>query len=648
MCFALTRNRDNDKRKMGGGGVGDGGWDIDYASSSPSSTVSQAIEKVFRLSPSSCGFTHIHARLLYPNIRERAVQEAEAGNQTYGLNMIYRLLLQRVQADSDVNQNGGRGDLPVGASLSDEKGTLGVDTLLDALARADAVGVRSSPSPNSSSGSRVMMEVLVSRLPARFRPNTLELSDLFAVAVDIDELGDSDTDSDRGGCAAVSVAAGEEGGPAAWAPWNNPLWSETTTWVDDMPTTTKALLRTASLVAKGRRAERLRLGLVLDHHKEGQDAGESESEVVVDPVSSHVLSQLGHQLYLDRLERTTTAATTASVSSETSSKGTEDGSARLLCLTYTHAPRHRSVRAISATWGADCDGYLAFSDVDDPDNGILKIRSEWVSSNESSNGDGESLRKESYDDMWMKSVDIWRIVRSGLMDDYDYFLIGGDDLFVAVGHLRHLLTSTEFPYRQRHERGDPLYIGRRLWANKYTSFASGGAGYVLNSAALRRLIHLITVTTASPTGGGAEGEVRGGGGRWSGPANECFVGLRASMEDVLVAQCLSHAGVALSNPGERGESGERAPSTNDATSAATTQGTEQRSLVGEQIFHPLLPIQAWTRSEGWYVAMAAVSPAGPACCSARSATFQNVTSPRLMRRYYQLFMQAAEKREELL
>lgn len=99
-----------------------------------------------------------------------------------------------------------------------------------------------------------------------------------------------------------------------------------------------------------------------------------------------------------------------------------------------------------------------------------------------------------------------------LLDEYDYFLLGGDDLYVIVENLRRALGSPEL---QRHSQNGtvPLYLGRVIQQNSYLQFQSGGAGYVLNAAAVARLYR----TMFTPA---------------------CLPGISTSMEDLMVGHCL--------------------------------------------------------------------------------------------------------------
>ena len=54
----------------------------------------------------------------------------------------------------------------------------------------------------------------------------------------------------------------------------------------------------------------------------------------------------------------------------------------------------------------------------------------------------EWFEQDSYTRMWTKTQLIFHLIAtSALLDDYDYFLLGGDDLYVLVDNLRAFLAS---------------------------------------------------------------------------------------------------------------------------------------------------------------------------------------------------------------
>ncbi|KAL7533842.1 hypothetical protein ACHAWF_004637 [Thalassiosira exigua] len=193
----------------------------------------------------------------------------------------------------------------------------------------------------------------------------------------------------------------------------------------------------------------------------------------------------------------------------------------VLCLTYATASAHAArIRAARETWAGGCDGYLAFSTRSDPRLSAVKV---------------EHDGPEAYDNMWQKVRSMWKYVGAHYLDDYDWFFVGGDDLFVLPHNLKTYLASLAYK-----DRSDPktreYYVGRRM-KMKY-SFNSGGAGYALSRAALRKFL-------------AGMDDVR-----------NCHARERTSMEDVRMANCLRHLGIGL---------------------------TDTRDAEGRERFHPFSP-----------------------------------------------------------
>jgi glycoprotein-N-acetylgalactosamine 3-beta-galactosyltransferase len=222
--------------------------------------------------------------------------------------------------------------------------------------------------------------------------------------------------------------------------------------------------------------------------------------------------------------------------------------------------------------------------------------------------------QEEYGNIWQKVRSIWKYVHAAYRDEFDWFVIGGDDLFVIASNLRAYLLSDEirfsghrpFPLpnsssdalyvrgREASENGGkPMFLGRRFQIPNGQLFNSGGAGYVLNRAALDLLVS-----------------------RLDNPA--CRPHQHVFAEDVNVAHCLSALPPAILPHDTRDSSG------------------------GER-FHPFTPAlhlswrppkrkSATGMSPDWYENYNAPwgVKTGPDCCAPSSVSFHYVKPAPLM------------------
>jgi len=94
---------------------------------------------------------------------------------------------------------------------------------------------------------------------------------------------------------------------------------------------------------------------------------------------------------------------------------------------------------------------------------------------------------------------MWSYIYDNYYDKYDWFHIGGDDLFLIVENFRYYLESEEI--RTAANGGiylpdgtetmqTPLFLGRRFayQGDLNNIFNSGGSGYTMNKAALKSLV----------------------------------------------------------------------------------------------------------------------------------------------------------------
>lgn len=122
---------------------------------------------------------------------------------------------------------------------------------------------------------------------------------------------------------------------------------------------------------------------------------------------------------------------------------------------------------------------------------------------------------EEYENMWQKSRSIWKFVGTHYLEDFDFFYLGGDDLFAIPQNLKRYLQEI---LEVRHSTADDdFYVGRRFKGRNDTSyFNSGGPGYVLSRGALRKYVNI----------------------GWNHP--NCSTDAVTAAEDVMMAKCMKN------------------------------------------------------------------------------------------------------------
>lgn len=94
---------------------------------------------------------------------------------------------------------------------------------------------------------------------------------------------------------------------------------------------------------------------------------------------------------------------------------------------------------------------------------------------------------------------MWSYIYDYYYEDYDWFHIGGDDLFLIVENLRKYLESEEIRTASNggiflptgdETKQTPLLLGRRFayQGDRNNIFDSGGSGYTMNKAAFKLLV----------------------------------------------------------------------------------------------------------------------------------------------------------------
>jgi len=195
---------------------------------------------------------------------------------------------------------------------------------------------------------------------------------------------------------------------------------------------------------------------------------------------------------------------------EAEAKDSKKPRAKIMCIVYTIEKNHYRIPSIKQTWGPRCDGFIVMSDKTDPVLGTVNVPHEG---------------NEEYNNIWQKIRSVWSYIYDYHYDSYDWFHIGGDDLYLLVENLRLYLESEEIqlaanggevlPDPSKPPSSQyPLFLGRRFKerGNADKIFNSGGSGYTMNKAALKAL-----VVDGFPT---------------------CMPHLKTFAEDVMVAKCL--------------------------------------------------------------------------------------------------------------
>lgn len=207
-------------------------------------------------------------------------------------------------------------------------------------------------------------------------------------------------------------------------------------------------------------------------------------------------------------------------------------SVRLVCVTYTYKDGHSAASEVSRTWGGNCTKHLIFTNSDTPAIAVEGNTEVWNIADRLAGGFG-------YGNIWQRVRYIVQfLVTKGfagggrhdqdgafagsghgkkVVEPYDFFLFGGDDVFVVLENLRkYLLSSDVWPLHS--EQRLPLHLGHLLTTGPPESVAFlSGAGYLLNDVALRLLYQ-----------------------HRDDPA--CHPDEESHMEDVFTSRCLAHLG----------------------------------------------------------------------------------------------------------
>jgi glycoprotein-N-acetylgalactosamine 3-beta-galactosyltransferase len=119
--------------------------------------------------------------------------------------------------------------------------------------------------------------------------------------------------------------------------------------------------------------------------------------------------------------------------------------------------------ALAETYAPRCDGYMVASNWTELSLGAVHL---------------SHRGPEDYSTIWQKVRSMWMYVHKHYLDDFDFFHIGGDHMWVVVENLKYALS---------HENAsEPLYLGAPFIRGTLLKrmFCGGGAGYTLCLKAL--------------------------------------------------------------------------------------------------------------------------------------------------------------------
>ncbi|CAM9142675.1 unnamed protein product, partial [Chrysoparadoxa australica] len=247
---------------------------------------------------------------------------------------------------------------------------------------------------------------------------------------------------------------------------------------------------------------------------------------------------------------------------------------KILCLIYTYHKKHYKVKVIRGTWASRCNGMLVFSDQDDNTIPTHKINHEGA---------------EEYQNIWQKIRAIWKHVHHWYRDDYEWFLVAGDDTYFLMENLRKYLLSKEITAAS--EGLLPMYLGRRMKQDDGIRFNAGGPGYILNRKALAVLIQNMDDARCQPHAS-------------------------VSWEDVQVAKCLALSGVLP---------------------------YDTRDKLGRERFHPFSPGAHFAYRipppgvKDWYPRFSFDLKEGRDCCAPDSISFHYVNVDMMSWLHHQLY-----------
>jgi hypothetical protein len=279
---------------------------------------------------------------------------------------------------------------------------------------------------------------------------------------------------------------------------------------------------------------------------------------------------------------------------------------KILCAVYTYEKNHDRVEGIVGTWGWRCDGFFAASTKTVLPHDSNKLAAGAIV-------DLPHEGKEEYGNMWQKTRSILSYMFDNFLEDYDYFYLAGDVTHLIVENLRRYIEQVEME-TMANATSLPLYMGMRVHYRK-TTFHHGGAGYILNREALRRVVTV----------------------GFDPREKLCDVHARTSAEDRMMGKCCSRLGIpAVDTTDSHGRQRFHAM---DPAFVENFAGVDKETSTNKGSSKPASRVDHWWHTAYEYWAMENKVPgwkAGLDLISEQSLAFHHLTTKTQMKRHHAL------------
>ena len=202
-----------------------------------------------------------------------------------------------------------------------------------------------------------------------------------------------------------------------------------------------------------------------------------EPEIVCAPPGEGFEGFLGY----NNLKRIRSHLDAQRLQSEISRAQDDQSEIKLMCAVYTHEGAVNQTNAIWETWGKRCDGSLFASSISNLTTGHMHMPN-------------YSPVEHEYRGIWQKVRTLMAYLYDHFLEDYDFFHILGDDVYLIVENLKEFLASPEVQSFERDDQQNLFYAGEWLsWGEDLDSpffnyYMGGGSGYTLSKRALKAFV----------------------------------------------------------------------------------------------------------------------------------------------------------------